>query len=128
MNGHLVVFCFRRKRGERLGFEVSRRDMYHPSHGLHDPPAQGCTARPSGAFPQVARPQAVRLHGGHARRGVGHVPYHQRPHGRGFGSRSFNGSQFPSCGDRYPLCDWGSLVFFLTVFKGRCHNTGIVTS
>jgi hypothetical protein len=65
-----------------LGFEVSRRDMYHPSHGVHDPPAQRCTARPSGAFPRVARPQEVRLHGGRARRGVGHMPYHQRPHGK----------------------------------------------
>jgi hypothetical protein len=35
---HLAAFCFRRKRDERRGFEVSRKSMYHHSHGVHDLP------------------------------------------------------------------------------------------
>jgi hypothetical protein len=45
------VFCFRRKKDERQGFEVSSRDMYRPSHGVHDHSVKRRAARPRGAFP-----------------------------------------------------------------------------
>jgi hypothetical protein len=96
----LVAFCFRRKRDERQGFAVNGRDMYHPSHGVHGPSIQRHAARPRGTFPQVARPQVVRPHGGHARRGVGHVPYDQRSRVREFGSHNSSIPLFPSGGDR----------------------------
>jgi hypothetical protein len=54
-DGHLVAFCFRRKRNERWGFEVSIRDMCWSSHGVHDPSIQRHTARPRGGFPHVVR-------------------------------------------------------------------------
>lgn len=57
---------------------MSNRDMYHPSHGVHIPPILRSSTRPRGALPLVARPQAVRPHGGHAWWG-GHVPYAKDP-------------------------------------------------
>jgi hypothetical protein len=50
-NGLLLAFCFRRKRDWRYGFEVSSRDMCHPSHGVHDPPIQRGAARPRSVLP-----------------------------------------------------------------------------
>jgi hypothetical protein len=82
----LAAFFFRRKRDDRLVSESSRKNMDHPSHGVHDPPVQIRPARPRGALPLAARPQVVRPRGGHARRGAGHVPYGQGPLGSGFGS------------------------------------------
>jgi hypothetical protein len=55
-----------------------------------------------GALAHASRPQTVRPLGGRARLGVGHVPYGQIPHARGFGSHISSGSQFPYRGDHYP--------------------------
>jgi hypothetical protein len=54
--GHLVAFCFRRKRDERRVSESSRRNMNDPSHGVHDFLAQKRPTRPRGALPLVVRP------------------------------------------------------------------------
>jgi hypothetical protein len=35
-DGHLAVFCFRRKRDEQHGSELSRGNMNRPSHGVHE--------------------------------------------------------------------------------------------
>jgi hypothetical protein len=73
----LVAFCFRRKRDERGGggSDVSRRNMNHPSHGVHDFPTQRQHARLRGAFPLAVRPLVVRPQGGHARWDASRVPY-----------------------------------------------------
>jgi hypothetical protein len=34
-DGHLVEFCFRRKRDEQREYELKYRNMYHPPHGIH---------------------------------------------------------------------------------------------
>jgi hypothetical protein len=73
--GHLATFCFRRKRDERRGSELSRRNMTCPSHGVNNFPAQRCLARYRCDLPFAARPQAVRPQGGLAWRGTSHVPY-----------------------------------------------------
>jgi hypothetical protein len=78
--GQLAAFCFRRKRDERRGSKLSRGNMNHPSHGVHDPPIQRHHAMPRGALPVAARPKAVRPQGGHTRQGADHVPYGQGPH------------------------------------------------
>jgi hypothetical protein len=101
-DGHLASFCFRKKRDERRVSESSRKDMNHPSHGVHAQPVQRRPVRPRGALPLAARPQAVRPRGGRARWGASHVPYDQGPRDSGFGSPFSSGSQFPSRGDRYP--------------------------
>jgi hypothetical protein len=36
-DGHLVEFCFRRKREERLAREVANKDRYRPSRGVPEP-------------------------------------------------------------------------------------------
>jgi hypothetical protein len=36
-DGHLVEFCFRRKREERLARELANKDRYHPSCGVPEP-------------------------------------------------------------------------------------------
>jgi hypothetical protein len=36
-DGHLVEFCFRRKREERLARELANKDRYHPSRGVPEP-------------------------------------------------------------------------------------------
>jgi hypothetical protein len=87
----LDAFCFKWKRDKWWGFELSRKNMDHPSHCVHDPPIQRRPARPRSALPLAARPQAVRPRSGHARRGTGHVPYGQGPHGSGFGSHFSSG-------------------------------------
>jgi hypothetical protein len=74
-DGHLVDFFYRRKRDEQRVSESSRGNMNNPSHGVHDHPVQRRPSRPRGALPLTARPQIVRLHGGRAWRGAGHVPY-----------------------------------------------------
>jgi hypothetical protein len=73
----LTAFCFRMKRDERRGFELSRGNMNHPSYGVHDPPGQRRPARPRVALPLAAMPQAERPHGGRAQQGASHVPYGQ---------------------------------------------------
>jgi hypothetical protein len=55
-DSQLAEFCFSRKRDERRGFEVSRKNMCHPSHGVHDSLAQRHNAIPRAPFPQVSRP------------------------------------------------------------------------
>jgi hypothetical protein len=55
-DGHLVEFCFRRKRDEWQGSEVSSRNMYHLSHGIHVPHSQRCPARSRDALSQITRP------------------------------------------------------------------------
>jgi hypothetical protein len=41
-DGHLDSFCFRRKRDEWQVSGSSRKDMDHPSHGVHVQPVQRC--------------------------------------------------------------------------------------
>jgi hypothetical protein len=36
-DGHLVEFCFRRKRGERLARDLANKDRYRPSCGVPEP-------------------------------------------------------------------------------------------
>jgi hypothetical protein len=36
-DGHLVEFCFRRKREERLARELANKDMCRPSRGVPEP-------------------------------------------------------------------------------------------
>jgi hypothetical protein len=55
-NGHLVEFCFRRKRDERREYKLNNRNMYRPPHGVHVSYLQRLNARPRGAMPQGARP------------------------------------------------------------------------
>jgi hypothetical protein len=55
-DGHLVEFCFRRKRDERREYELNNRNMYCPPRGVHVPPVQRHNARPRGAMPQGAMP------------------------------------------------------------------------
>jgi hypothetical protein len=59
-----LLFCFRRKRDERRGSELSRRNMARPCHGVHNFPAQRCLARYRGDLPFAARLHAVRPQGG----------------------------------------------------------------
>jgi hypothetical protein len=124
---HLASFCFRRKRDERRVSESSRKDMNHPSHGVHAQPVQRRPGRPRGVLPLVARSQAVRPRGGRARRNAGHVSYGQGPCDRGFGSYFPSGPQFSSCGDRFPSGP-GMFGVFPKTFQGKCHNTGILHS
>jgi hypothetical protein len=124
----LADVSFRRKRDERWHYESSKRNMNHPSHGVHDFSAQRRPARPRGALPLIARPQAVRPQGGRARRGVSRVPYGQGPNASGFGS--------PSLAEHYlllvviaiPPWDQGCLVFSLTLFRDKCCSTSILHS
>jgi hypothetical protein len=37
MDGHLVEFCFGRKREERLAKELANKDRYRPSRGVLEP-------------------------------------------------------------------------------------------
>jgi hypothetical protein len=117
-DGHLASFCFRRKRDERRVSESSRKDMNRPSHGVHAQPVQRRPRRPSGVLPLAARPQAVRLRGGRARRDAGRVSYGQEPCDRGFGSYFPSGPQFPSCGDRFPSGP-GMFGVFPNTFQGQ---------
>jgi hypothetical protein len=117
-DGHLASFCFRRKRDEWRVSESSRKDMNCPSHGVHAHPVQRRHARPRGVLPLVARPQAVRPHGGRARRYAGRVPYGQGPCDKGFGSYFPSGPQFPSCGDRFPSKP-GIFGVFSNTFQGQ---------
>jgi hypothetical protein len=55
-DGHLVEFCFRRKRDEWREYELNNWNMYRPPHGVHVSPIQRHNARPRGAMPQGARP------------------------------------------------------------------------
>jgi hypothetical protein len=70
----------------------------------------------------------MRPRGGHARWGAGHVLYGQGPRARGVGSHIFSGPHFPSRGDRYPLWNRGCLMFFLTLFMGKYHNSSFLLS
>jgi hypothetical protein len=92
--------------------------MNHPSHDVHAKPVQRHPGRPRGVLPLAARPQAVRPHGGHARRDVGRVSYGQGPCDRGFGSYFPSGPQFPSCGDCFPLGP-GMFSVFPNTFQGQ---------
>ena len=112
--GIWLIFFFRRKRDERQISESNRKNMNHPSHGVHDPLVQRHHARPRCALPLVARPQAVRPRGVRARWGAGQVPYGQGPRGSGFGSYFRSRPQFPSHGDRFPSKQ-GYVMFFLTL-------------
>jgi hypothetical protein len=100
--------------------------MYHPSHGVCDPPTQICTARPRGAFPQVVRPQVVRSYGSRARRDVGQVPYDQRF--EVLVPIAFADLDFCLVVIATYLWERGCLVFFLTLFRGKCCNTGTLHS
>jgi hypothetical protein len=55
-DGHLIVFCFRRKRDERREYELNNQNMYRPPHGVHVSLVQRRNARPRGAMSQGARP------------------------------------------------------------------------
>ena len=126
-DGHLASFYFRRKRDEWRVSESSRKDMNRPSHGVHAQPIQRCPTRPRCVLPLATRPQAVRPCGGRSRQDAGRVPYGQGPRDRGFGSyfpadHSFLLVVIASLRNR------GCLVFSLTLFKGKCHSTGILHS
>jgi hypothetical protein len=87
----------------------------------------GVLQRPRGVLPLAARPQAVRPHGGCARRDAGRVPYGQGPCDRGFGSyfpvdHNFLLVVIASLQNR------GCLVFSLTLFSGKCCSIGILHS
>jgi hypothetical protein len=110
-DGHLAPFCFSRKRDERQVSKSSRKNMNHPSLGVHAQPIQRRPTRPRGVLLLVARPQVVRPRGGHAQRDAGRVPYGQGPLDRGFGSYFPSGPQFPFCGDRFPSEPWLFGVF-----------------
>jgi hypothetical protein len=64
--GHLAAFCFRRKRDEWRGPELSRGNMNRLSHGIHDPPIKRHPVGPRGDLPFAARPEAVRPRCGRA--------------------------------------------------------------
>jgi hypothetical protein len=83
-DGHLIEFCFRRKRDERREYELNNRNMYRPPHGVHVPPVQRHNARTRGAIPQGARPQLVRPRGGRAQGGSGCDQYDFGPRDSGF--------------------------------------------
>jgi hypothetical protein len=54
--GIWLSFCFRRKRDERRGSELTRKNMNCLSHGVHELPIQRRPARLRGVLPHVARP------------------------------------------------------------------------
>ena len=122
-DGHLVEFCFRRKRDERREYELNNRNMYRPPHGLHVPLVQRRITRPRGTKPQGARPQLARPRGvgGRARRGQRHAQYDFGPRDRGFAfpSHTPSGPRFPYCGDRYPQMGRGMFGGFPNTFPGQ---------
>jgi hypothetical protein len=122
----LTVFCFRMKRDERRGFELSRGNMNHPFYCVYDPLGQRRPARPRVALPLGAMSQAERPHGGRAQHGASHVPANAlvtlalvltSPTDHNF-LLVMTAS----------LWDRGWLVFFLMPFMGRCRSTGIILS
>jgi len=122
-DGHLVEFCFRRKRDERREYELNNRNMYRPPHGVHVPLVQRRITRPRGTKPQGARPQLARPRGvgGRARRGQRHAQYDFGPRDRGFAfpSHTPSGPRFPYCGDRYPQMGRGMFGGFPNTFPGQ---------
>jgi hypothetical protein len=56
------------------------------------------------------------------------VPCGQGPHDKGFGSPFPSRLLFPSRGDRYPPSGPGMFGVFLTLFRGKIHNTGIIVN
>jgi len=117
-DGHLIEYCFRRKRDERREFELNNRDMFHPSYGVHVPPVQRHSARPRGAMPQGARPQPTRPRGGRARRSSGCGQYDFGFCGS-FPSHSFSGPRFPPRGNRFPQMGLGMFGVFPNTFPGH---------
>jgi hypothetical protein len=65
-DGHLAVFCFRRKRDEQHGSELSRGNMNRPSYGVHELSVQRRPSRFRCALPHAVKPPAVRPHDGRA--------------------------------------------------------------
>jgi hypothetical protein len=66
-DGHLTVFCFRRKRDEWWIYVPSRDNMNHLSYGVHDLLVRRHHARPIGVVPLVPRPQEEILSSDQAR-------------------------------------------------------------
>lgn len=90
-DGHLVGFCFRRRRDERCGWDWSTRDMYRPSIGVHESFPRFHSRVPS-AFQSFPK--------GVARRGFYHNSYGFGPRVRGYESQGFDGPRFPYRGTR----------------------------
>lgn len=126
-NGHLVGFCFRRKKDERHEFEVNNWNTYRQPHGVHVPPVERRFARPRGAMPQGTRPLVARPRGGRARRS----PSHDR---KGYGHRV--GVLCTTLLADYVstlvviafllLWDMVNLVLFLALLLSGWDNTGIL--
>jgi hypothetical protein len=89
--GHLVGFCFRRRRDERREWDWSTRDMYRPSIGVHESFPRFHSRVPS-AFQSFPK--------GVAQRGFYHDSYGFGSRVRGFESQRFNGPRFPHRGTR----------------------------
>jgi hypothetical protein len=121
-DGHLVEFCFRRKRDEWQEYELNNQNMYRPPHGVHVLPVQRRNARLRGAMPQGARPQVARprgCHGGCARRGSDHDQYDFGPRDSGFQSYSSSGPHFLPHGARFPQMGHVMFGVFLTLFQAK---------
>jgi hypothetical protein len=84
--------------------------MNHPSHGVHDFPAQRCPMRPRGALP--LRPQTVKPQGGCARQAASCVPYGHDPVTVDFSLISRADHNFLLVVIPFSLRDRGRLVFY----------------
>jgi hypothetical protein len=121
-DGHLVKFCFRRKRDEQREYELNNQNMYCPPHGMYVSPIQRRNARPRGVMPQGARPQIARPRGGcggHARRGLGCGQYDFGSRGSGFQSYSSSGPRFPPRGARFSQMGHSMFGVFPNTFLGQ---------
>ena len=101
-DGHLVEYCFRRKRDERKVFEAENRNRYRTPHRVYVPPVERRDARPRGVLPQGGRPQGARPRGGRARRGWNHDQYGFDPRVGSFQSHTLGDPRFSVRDGYYP--------------------------
>jgi hypothetical protein len=126
-DGHLADFCFRRKKDERWVSESSRKNMNHPSHGVHAHPVQRHMRRQEflcllllglgRRYHVVVMLDEVLV--------MCHMA--KDPVAVAFILTSPTESSFLLV-TIASLLDQGCVVFFLKLFMGRCCNTGIMLS
>jgi hypothetical protein len=110
-DGHLVEFCFRREREERLARELANKDRYHPSRGVPEPRSvlrgEGMvrTIHPRGRRDFVLRGEPPHKEGGR-RLGFRHGEFAIRSFARGqyeYGGNDRNFRPQRSYGPQSPL-------------------------
>jgi hypothetical protein len=116
-DGHLVEFCFRRKREERLARELANKDRYCPSRGVPEPrsvprgegmvrtiyPRERCEFVPRGEPPHREGGRRVGFgRGEFARRSFARGQYEYGGNDRSFRSQRSYGPRSPLRGARSP--------------------------